>query len=286
MRNFRYFFREGVGNMLSHGFMSFAAIGVTYVQGSDALACIMVRFNDVFSISLRIDGASMVFGTIVSTLWPIITVYAIDYMSHEGSENRFFSFWLMAYGVVLGVAYSEDFLSLYLFYELLTLSTLPLVMHAADEKARYAGREYLIYSLSGAAFAFIGIVFLLYPREFSVQAVGLTASLMAMYLIHRGSGSDTWGGIVIGCSILAICVVAVLGVAVFKAGKNDGKLKKLGDLRIVSQDGDYKLIYAVLAVCALAIVAALAVSSIAYYGLWVLAIGTFLLAVYYTVKMM
>ena len=132
----------------------------------------------------------------------------------------------------------------------------------------------------------IGIVFLLYPREFSVQAVGLTASLMAMYLIHRGSGSDTWGGIVIGCSILAICVVAVLGVAVFKAGKNDGKLKKLGDLRIVSQDGDYKLIYAVLAVCALAIVAALAVSSIAYYGLWVLAIGTFLLAVYYTVKMM
>ena len=141
--------------------LSFAAIGVTYVQGSDALACIMVRFNDVFSISLRIDGASMVFGTIVSTLWPIITVYAIDYMSHEGSENRFFSFWLMAYGVVLGVAYSEDFLSLYLFYELLTLSTLPLVMHAADEKARYAGREYLIYSLSGAAFAFIGIVFLL-----------------------------------------------------------------------------------------------------------------------------
>ena len=130
------------------------------------------------------------------------------------------------------------------------------------------------------------IVFLLYPREFSVQAVGLTASLMAMYLIHRGSGSDTWGGIVTGCSILAICVVAVLGVAVFKAGKNDGKLKKLGDLRIVSQDGDYKLIYAVLAVCALAIVAALAVSSIAYYGLWVLAIGTFLLAVYYTVKMM
>ena len=80
--------------------------------------------------------------------------------------------------------------------------------------------------------------------------------------------------------------IAASKTPVFKAGKNDGKLKKLGDLRIVSQDGDYKLIYAVLAVCALAIVAALAVSSIAYYGLWVLAIGTFLLAVYYTVKMM
>ena len=76
-------------------------------------------------------------------------------MSHEGHENRFFSFWLMAYGVVLGIAYSEDFLSLYLFYELLTLATLPLVMHGMDEKARYAGRQYVVYSLSGASFAFI-----------------------------------------------------------------------------------------------------------------------------------
>mgnify|MGYP000968624275 CR=1 FL=1 len=132
--------------------LSFAAIGVTYVQGSDALACIMVRFNDVFSISLRIDGASMVYGAIVSVLWPLVTAYSLDYMSHEGHENRFFAFWLMAYGVVLGIAYSEDFL---------TLTTLPLVMHAMDEKARYAGRKYLVYSLSGAAFAFIGIVFLL-----------------------------------------------------------------------------------------------------------------------------
>lgn len=113
----------------------------------------------------------------------------------------------------------------------------------------------------------IGVVFLLYPREFSVQAVGLTASLMAMYLIHRGSGSDTWGGIVTGCSILAICVVAVLGVAVFKAGKNDGKLKKLGDSSVsCRRTATTSSIYAVLAVCALAIVAALAVSSIAYYG--------------------
>ena len=132
----------------------------------------------------------------------------------------------------------------------------------------------------------IGIVFLLYPREFSVQAVGLTASLMAMYLIHHGSGSEMWSTLVIGCSVFAVAVIAALAVAVYKAGKNGGKLEKFGNLRIVSQDGDYKLIYAVLAVCALAIVAALFVSSIAYYGLWVLAIGTFLLAVYYTVKIM
>ena len=132
----------------------------------------------------------------------------------------------------------------------------------------------------------LGIVFLLYPREFSLQALALTAAMMAMYLIHRGGGSDTWRGLVIGCSVFAALVIAALAVAVSKAGKNGGKLEKLGDLRIVSVDGNYKLIYAVLAVCVAAIVIALFATGIAYYGLWVLAVGTFLLAVYYTVKMM
>ena len=132
----------------------------------------------------------------------------------------------------------------------------------------------------------LGIVFLLYPREFSLQALALTAAMMAMYLIHRGGGSDTWHGLVVGCSVFAALVIAALAVAVSKAGKNDGKLEKLGDLRIVSVDGNYKLIYAVLAVCVAAIVIALFATGIAYYGLWVLAVGTFLLAVYYTVKMM
>ena len=132
----------------------------------------------------------------------------------------------------------------------------------------------------------LGIVFLLYPREFSLQALALTAAMMAMYLIHRGGGGDTWRGLVIGCSVFAALVIAALAVAVSKAGKNGGKLEKLGDLRIVSVDGNYKLIYAVLAVCVAAIVIALFATGIAYYGLWILAVGTFLLAGYYTVKMM
>ena len=156
-------FRSGyvIAASLATTALSLACIVLTYLHGDDLLACIMVSFNESFSISLRLDGASMVYGAIVSVLWPLVTAYSLNYMSHEGSESRFFAFWLMAYGVVLGVAYSEDFLSLYFFYEVLTLTTLPLVMHAMDEKARYAGRKYLVYSITGAAFAFIGIVFLL-----------------------------------------------------------------------------------------------------------------------------
>ena len=131
-----------------------------------------------------------------------------------------------------------------------------------------------------------GIVFLLYPREFSLQALALTAAMMAMYLVHRGGGSETWSTLVIGCSVFAALVIAALAIAVCKAGKNEGKLEKLGGLRIVSQGGNYKLIYAVLGLCLAAIVIALFASGIAYYGLWVLAAATFLLAVYYTIKMM
>jgi len=132
----------------------------------------------------------------------------------------------------------------------------------------------------------LGIVFLLYPREFSLQALALTAAMMAMYLVHRGGGSETWSTLVIGCSVFAALVIAALAIAVCKAGKNEGKLEKLGGLRIVSQGGNYKLIYAVLGLCLAAIVIALFASGIAYYGLWVLAAATFLLAVYYTIKMM
>ena len=88
-------------------------------------------------------------------------LYALEYMSREGGEDRFFSFYLAAFGVTLGVAFSANILTMYFFYELLTLVTLPLVMHGMDGKARYAGRVYLVYSMSGAALGFIAMVFLL-----------------------------------------------------------------------------------------------------------------------------
>ena len=58
--------------------LSLACIVLTYLYGSGFLACIRVRFNEAFSISLRIDGASMVYGAIVSVLWPLVTAYSLD----------------------------------------------------------------------------------------------------------------------------------------------------------------------------------------------------------------
>lgn len=121
----------------------------------------LIRFSDTMSITLGIDGVGAIFGILVSLLWPLTTFYSFEYMKHEGRENKFFGFFTMTFGVIVGVCFANNFLTLYLFYELLTLATLPLVMHSMDGKARYAGKKYLIYSLSGAAFAFIAMIFLL-----------------------------------------------------------------------------------------------------------------------------
>ncbi len=113
------------------------------------------------SISFHMDGMGCVFGALIAVLWPIATCYAFEYMKHEGRENTFFTFYTMTYGITVGIAFAGNLMTLYLFYELLTFVTLPLVMHGMSRKAVFAGRRYVVYSVGGAAFAFIGIAFIL-----------------------------------------------------------------------------------------------------------------------------
>lgn len=129
------------------------------IWSGKADAFTLFHFSDKLSLELRMDGLSKVFGTMVSVLWILTTIYGFEYMTHEGHEDRFFAFFTMTFGVVLGIAFSGNFLTMYLFYEFLTLVTLPLVMHAMDNKARHAGKMYILYMMFGAALAFIGFVF-------------------------------------------------------------------------------------------------------------------------------
>ena len=121
----------------------------------------LLTMGDHLFIAFRVDGLSCLFASLVAVLWPLACLYAVEYMSREGHENRFFTFYLASFGVTLGIAFSANALTMYLFYELLTLATLPLVMHAMDSKARYAGRVYLTYSMCGAALGFLAMVMLL-----------------------------------------------------------------------------------------------------------------------------
>ena len=120
----------------------------------------LLRFTEELTLTLRMDGASRLFAGLAATLWPFTMLYAFDYMSHEKHLSMFWSFFTVSFGVTLGVAFAGNMMTMYLFYELLTLATLPLVMQPMSTTARKAGVKYAVYSMSGAALAFIGLVFL------------------------------------------------------------------------------------------------------------------------------
>lgn len=108
---------------------------------------------------LKLDELGSIFAGLVAFLWPFANLYAFEYMSHEEKRRHtFFGFYTMTYGVTLGIAFSGNILTMYFFYELLTLVTVYLVMHPMHKKAIRASRMYLYYSLGGAAFAFLSII--------------------------------------------------------------------------------------------------------------------------------
>lgn len=138
-----------------------ATVLTTWFQGSDATGLHVLRMSQKLELAFRLDGPSMLFGLIIGVLWPVTTLYAFSYMEHEGHENKFFAFFIMTYGTVAGIAFSANMLTMYLCYELMTLATLPLVMHEMDGKARSAGQKYILYSMTGAALIFVTLIFLL-----------------------------------------------------------------------------------------------------------------------------
>ena len=120
----------------------------------------LFRLTDSIALMLRFDGLGRLFAGLIATLWPLTTLYAIGYMRHEHHRILFFSFFVMSFGVTMGIAAAGNMITLYCFYEMLTLSTVALVIHPMTQEAVRAARLYVIYCIGGAAFAFVGILFL------------------------------------------------------------------------------------------------------------------------------
>ena len=128
----------------------------------------------------------------------------------------------------------------------------------------------------------LGIVYLFYQAEFSVQATALALARGALVLLGR-SGSTT----VRVCAVLALVAIAVLFVCACVLRKNDGVLT-LGSrkMRVFSANADYRLTLGVPVLCFALVIAAMFASGVAFYATWALAIVAFMLAVYYTIKLM
>ncbi len=113
-------------------------------------------------IAFRVDGLGMIFALVASSLWIATSLYAVGYMRglKEHAQTRFFVFFAISLCATLGVAFAGNLLTLYLFYEMLSLATWPLVTHHQDKEARTGGRTYLSYLLgTSIAFAIPAILF-------------------------------------------------------------------------------------------------------------------------------
>ncbi|MBW2649837.1 MAG: monovalent cation/H+ antiporter subunit D family protein [Deltaproteobacteria bacterium] len=107
------------------------------------------------NIAFRVDSLGLLFAIVASSLWIVTTIYSIGYMRplKEHSQTRYYAFFALALSSAIGVAFSANLLTLYMFYEMLSLSTYSLVTHHQDSEARSAGRKYLTY-LMGTSIAF------------------------------------------------------------------------------------------------------------------------------------
>ncbi len=180
----------------------------------------------------RPNALSMLFLTLSAGLWLLTTLYAIGYLRDDPHRSRFYGFFGLCVTATAGIALAGNLFTFFLFYEMLTLATYPLVVHTATSGALAAGRKYLAYTLGGGQVLLLGIVGLYVvsgPLEFAAGGAltGVEASpgvLVAIFvLLMLGLGVKTalvplhsW----LPTAMVAPTPVSALlhGVAVVKAG--------------------------------------------------------------------
>ncbi|MFN2321722.1 MAG: complex I subunit 5 family protein [Trueperaceae bacterium] len=109
---------------------------------------------------LRADGFAMLFATLSATLWLVTTVYAVAYLERGTDRARFFGFFSLCVTATMGIAMAGNLLTFFVFYELLTLTTWPLVVHKGTREAYASARSYLAHTLSASAVFLVGMVWL------------------------------------------------------------------------------------------------------------------------------
>ncbi len=185
------------------------------------------------SLALRVEPLGLLFALIASGLWIVTSVYSIGYMrgNDESHQTRFYVCFAVALSATVGVAFAANMLTLFIFYELLTLSTYPLVAHKGTEEARRGGRVYLGLLLSTSiGFLLLAMVWTWYSAgtlDFVKGGIlrdkldpGLLPLLLALYLFGIGKAAlmpfHRW----LPAAMVAPTPVSALlhAVAVVKAG--------------------------------------------------------------------
>ena len=117
----------------------------------------ILQLTDVLKISFRADEMSWLFAAMTTLVWLMAGIYSFGYMKHDEYKKRYTIFYVMVYFVLLALDFSANLITMYLFYELMTLSSMPLILHDLKKESVAAAMKYLYYSIAGAFLALFGI---------------------------------------------------------------------------------------------------------------------------------
>lgn len=137
--------------------LSVSAMGITLVATGDKGAVTLFNLTQSLPILFKIDSVGRFFAVTIGVVWVSAAIYSFVYMGHEQKEKRYYGFYLLSYAVLIGLDFSGNLITFYLFYELMSLLTLPLVLHSGTKEAIMAGLKYLFYSLAGAYMVLFGL---------------------------------------------------------------------------------------------------------------------------------
>ncbi|MEW6087601.1 MAG: proton-conducting transporter membrane subunit [bacterium] len=109
-----------------------------------------------FNLGFKVDVFSILLAMVVTFLWIFTNSYSIGYMGKSHSLRRYYTSLSFCEGAAIGIIFAADLFTLFVFYELLTISVFPLVIHEETEEASRSGIMYLVYTLSGGAMILFG----------------------------------------------------------------------------------------------------------------------------------
>lgn len=142
----------------------------------------LMPFNlaDRLPVLFKVDEISIVFSIMASIIFLCAGFFSFEYMKHEEKEKRYYGFYLIVFGILLALCFAGNLITFYLFFEMLTLTSMPLVLHNGSREAIMAGLKYLFYSLCGAYMALFGLYFIeRYGNTLTFSAGGVISSQMA-----------------------------------------------------------------------------------------------------------
>jgi multicomponent Na+:H+ antiporter subunit D len=111
-------------------------------------------------LAFKVDQLGIIFGFTSSLLWILSIIYSMGYMSQEAGQRRYFCFYVLSMSATMGVAFSANLFTMYIFFEYLTLCTYPLVVHPQTEEATRSGIKYIVYCFGGGALILFSLLIL------------------------------------------------------------------------------------------------------------------------------